>query len=81
MLYFREIANHRRDHTVDGLFELAVVDMDFEPNVQGLNAGVMLQAVLSELVALGCAQSGEPRDFIHHHKIEHSSVILSRSSL
>jgi len=49
MLYFREIANHRRDHTVDGLFELAVVDMDFEPNVQGLNAGVMLQAVLSEL--------------------------------
>jgi len=76
MFNFGEVAHHRRDHTVDGLLQLAVVDVDVKPNVQGLDAGVVLQAVLDELVYLGCTQPREPRDLMDHHKIERSGFDL-----
>ena len=56
------------------LLELPVVDVNLQANVEGLDASVMFQAVLDELVNLSRTEPRKSTDFVNDHEIEPSRL-------
>jgi hypothetical protein len=63
------------------LLEFSVVDVNFQANVKGLNASIVFQAVLDELVNLSWAEAREPTDLVNDHEIELSRLDIIEESV